>query len=424
MPTQQSTMMRILQLMADKNASDVYLSPGSPVTIRIEGDCVPINSQSLPSDGPLRLLSEIVSSDQLAELQAKGELNVAVALQGLGSFRISGMRQRGSYAAVIRYISFAIPKISSLKLPAVLEDLIMEKRGLILMVGATGTGKSTTLASLIDHRNERVGGHILTMEDPIEFRFSNKKSIINQRQVGSDTESLEIGLKNGLRQAPDVIMIGEIRDRDTMAAAIMYAQTGHLCLATLHANNSYHALNRILSFYPLETRAALLGDLAAALKAIISQRLIPGVDGKRLPAVEVLLNTKLISELIEKSDVSGVRDAMEKAMAEGSQTFEQDIARLIQTGQITREAGMAFSDSPTNLMWRLQNAESDPQDPVQSEQEAGGEPTFADLSLDVIASGFASSAGHTKRSGTAPLSEPGGFQDSRIGDVSANPFEN
>ncbi|MCK9514554.1 MAG: PilT/PilU family type 4a pilus ATPase [Ottowia sp.] len=417
MSTEQSPMKRVLQLMADKNASDVYLSPGSPVTVRIEGHCVPVNNQLLPSDGPLRLLSEIVTPAQLEELQSRGELNVAVALQGLGSFRISGMRQRGSYAVVIRYISFAIPRISTLKLPRILENLIMEKRGLILMVGATGTGKSTTLASLIDYRNERVGGHILTMEDPIEFRFSNKKSIINQRQVGSDTESLEIGLKNGLRQAPDVIMIGEIRDRETMAAAIMYAQTGHLCLATLHANNSYHALNRILSFYPLETRAALLGDMAAALKAIISQRLIPGVDGKRLPAAEVLLNTKLISELIEKSDFSGVRDAMEKAMAEGSQTFEQDLARLIHTQQISREAGMAFADSPTNLMWRLQNTEPQKTDTRQVEQEASSEPTFADLTLDVQASEYASSNFSKSRSSGFAPSVPGSFQDSRIGDA-------
>lgn len=417
MSTEQSTMKRILQLMADKNASDVYLSPGSPATVRIEGHCVPVNRQPLPYDAPLQLLSEIVSPKQLEELQTTGELNVAVALQGIGSFRISGMRQRGSYAAVIRYISFTIPQIDTLKLPPILKELIMEKRGLILMVGATGTGKSTTLASLIDYRNERVGGHILTMEDPIEFRFSNKKSIINQRQVGSDTESLQVGLKNGLRQAPDVIMIGEIRDRETMAAAIMYAQTGHLCLATLHANNSYHALNRILSFYPLETRAALLGDMAAALKAIVSQRLIPGADGKRLPAVEVLLNTKLISEQIEKSDFSAIRDAMENAMAEGSQTFEQDIARLIQTNQISREQGLAFSDSPTNLMWRLQNTESGKLGTVVTEPEAGNEPTFADLSLDVLASEFPGSKFSPSRSSNFAASTPGSFQDSRIGDV-------
>lgn len=268
MSTEQSPMKRVLQLMADKNASDVYLSPGSPVTVRIEGHCVPVNNQLLPSDGPLRLLSEIVTPAQLEELQSRGELNVAVALQGLGSFRISGMRQRGSYAVVIRYISFAIPRISTLKLPRILENLIMEKRGLILMVGATGTGKSTTLASLIDYRNERVGGHILTMEDPIEFRFSNKKSIINQRQVGSDTESLQVGLKNGLRQAPDVIMIGEIRDRETAEIAIHAALTGHLVLSTLHTNTASGAIGRLIDM-GIEDYL-----LSSALVGVMAQRLV------------------------------------------------------------------------------------------------------------------------------------------------------
>ena len=417
MSSEQSTMKRILRLMAERRASDVYLSAGSPATIRIEGRCMAVNRQLLPPDAPLQLLSEIIPADRIEELKAKGELNMAIVLPEVGSFRISGMRQRGSYAAVIRYISFDIPRLSTLKLPHVLEDLVMEKRGLILMVGATGTGKSTTLAAMIDYRNAIVGGHILTVEDPIEYRFVNKKSIINQREVGTDTESLAIGLKNGLRQAPDVIMIGEIRDRESMDAAIMYAQTGHVCMATLHANNSYHALNRILSFYPLETRAALLGDMAAALKAIVSQRLIPGTDGKRLPAVEVLLNTKLISEQIEKSDFSAIRDAMENAMAEGSQTFEQDIARLIQTNQISREQGLAFSDSPTNLMWRLQNTESGKLGAVVTEPEAGNEPTFADLSLDVLASEFPGSKFSPSRNSGFAASTPGSFQDSRIGDV-------
>ncbi len=210
------------------------------------------------------------------------------------------MRQRGTYAAVIRYIPTDIPPLESLNVPMILGDLIMEKRGLILMVGATGTGKSTTLASMMDYRNEKASGHILTIEDPIEFLFKNKKSVVNQREVGSDTQSLQMALKNALRQAPDVILIGEIRDRETMSAAIAYAQSGHLCLATMHANNSYQALNRILSFYPVEVRPTMLGDLAAALKAIVSQRLLRTVHGGRAPAVEVMLNTKLVSELIEQ----------------------------------------------------------------------------------------------------------------------------
>jgi twitching motility protein PilU len=222
-------------------------------------------------------------------------------MEGVGNFRISAMRQRGSYAAVIRFISTDIPPLHSLGVPDILADLIMEKRGLLLMVGATGAGKSTTLASMMDYRNEKVTGHILTIEDPVEFLFKNKKSVVNQREVGTDTESMQVALKNALRQAPDVILVGEIRDRETMSAAIAYAQSGHLCLATMHANNSYQALNRILSFYPVEVRPTMLGDLAAALKAVVSQRLLRTVHGSRAPAVEVMLNTKLVSELIEKA---------------------------------------------------------------------------------------------------------------------------
>lgn len=350
-----SMMESILRLMAERHASDVYLSANSPVLIRIKGECQPVNSKSLPPDAPRALLAEILPPKRMEELEETGELNMAHSMAGVGRFRISGMRQRGSYAAVIRCINFDIPKYESLGLPTGLADLMLQKRGLLLMVGATGAGKSTTLASLIDHRNERMSGHILTLEDPIEFLFKNKKSVINQREIGTDTESLQTGLKNALRQAPDVIMIGEIRDRDTMSAAIAYAQSGHLCLATMHANNSYQALNRILSFYPVEVRPTLLGDLAAALKAVISQRLLRTVSGGRAPAVEVLLNTRFVSELIEKGDFSGVKEAMEKSMADGSQTFEQDIARMITQGTVSRDEGLANADSPTNLMWRLEN---------------------------------------------------------------------
>ena len=317
-----STMERILRLMAEKKASDVYLSANAPALIKINGECVPINNQILPPDAPRNLLSEVVPPERIEELEETGELNMGVPIKNVGRFRVSAMRQRGTYAVVIRFISQDIPSLDSLNLPPILGDLILEKRGLVLVVGATGSGKSTTLAAMIDRRNGLQTGHVLTIEDPVEFQFRNKKSIINQREIGSDTQSLQMALKNALRQAPDVILIGEIRDRETMSAAIAYAQSGHLCLATLHANNSYQALNRILSFYPVEVRATMLGDLSSALKAIISQRLVRTASGERVPAVEVLLNTKLISELIEKSDFSGVREAMEKSMAEGSQTFE------------------------------------------------------------------------------------------------------
>jgi twitching motility protein PilU len=262
----------------------------------------------------------------------------------------------------------------------------MEKRGLLLMVGATGCGKSTTLAAMMDLRNERVSGHILTIEDPVEFVFRNKKSVVNQREVGSDTVSMQTALKNALRQAPDVILIGEIRDRETMSAAIAYAQSGHLCLATMHANNSYQALNRILSFYPVEVRPTMLGDLAAALKAIVSQRLLRTVHGSRTPAVEVMLNTKLVAELIEKGDFSGVKEAMEKSMAEGSQSFEQDLARLINDGLVSRNEGLAHADSPSNLLWRLQNdfnASKSNQTATPSEDDHGDNATFTEFTLDV-----------------------------------------
>ena len=352
-----SRMERILRLMAEKKASDVYLSVRSPILIKIDGNCVPVNNQELPPDGPSTLLAEIVSPRDMETLKETGELNIGVPLQGVGRFRVSAMHQRGSVAVVIRFITQNVPKLTELDLPPVLGDLILQKRGLVLVVGATGSGKSTTLAAMIDSRNDQISGHILTIEDPIEFQFRNKKSIINQREVGSDTQSMQIALKNALRQAPDVILIGEIRDRETMSAAIAYAQSGHLCLATLHGNNSYHALNRILSFYPVEVRNTMLTDLSSSLRAVVTQRLVRTVEGGRLPAVEVLLNTKLVSELIEKADFSGVRDYMEKSMAEGSQTFEEDLARLIQSGRISRAEGLSNADSPTNLTWRLQNTQ-------------------------------------------------------------------
>jgi twitching motility protein PilU len=375
-------MERILRLMGEKKASDVYLSAMAPALIKINGQCVPINAQLLPFDAPRNLLAEVLPPERMAELEACGELNMGFPLSGVGRFRVSAMRQRGTIAAVIRFIAVDVPSLDDLNVPLVLGDLIMEKRGLLLMVGATGAGKSTTLASMLDYRNENTTGHILTIEDPIEFLFKNKRSVVNQREIGTDTESLQIALKNALRQAPDVILIGEIRDRETMSAAIAYAQSGHLCLATMHANNSYQALNRILSFYPVEVRATMLGDLSAALKAVVSQRLLRTTSGKRTPAVEIMLNTKLIAELIEKGDFSGVKEAMEKSMAEGSQSFEHDIARLIVSGAVERKEGLAYADSPTNLMWRMQNDFTQKaQAAVPDEEDEGA--SFTEITLDV-----------------------------------------
>lgn len=379
-------MERILRLMADKKASDVYLSAHAPAMIKINGQTIPINSQVLPPDAPLSLLSEIVTASRVEELQETGELNMAVPLDGVGNFRVSAMRQRSTYAVVVRFVPSDVPPLDSLNVAPVLSELVMEKRGLVLMVGATGAGKTTTLAAMLDHRNENATGHILTIEDPIEYVFRNKKSVVNQREIGTDTASLQIGLKNALRQAPDVILIGEIRDRETMSAAIAYAQSGHLCLATLHANNSYQALNRILSFYPVEVRPTMLGDLSAALRAIVSQRLLRTQTGGRVPAMEVMLNTALIADLIQKADFSGVREAMEKSLAEGSQSFEQDLARLVRDGLVSRNEGLAHADSPNNLLWRLQNdfnALKANASAAPSEEDQSDAATFTEFTLDV-----------------------------------------
>jgi len=381
------TMERILRLMAENKASDVYLSANAPALVKIQGDCIPLNNQILTPDAPRTLLAEIVPPERIEELDETGELNMGVPLEGVGRFRVSAMHQRGTCAVVIRYVPKDIPTLEELELPDIFQDLIMAKRGLVLFVGATGSGKSTSLASMIDHRNAKQTGHILTVEDPVEYLFTNQRSIINQREVGSDTTSLQTALKNALRQAPDVIMIGEIRDRETMSAAIAYAQSGHLCLATLHGNNSYHALNRILSFYPVEVRPTMLGDLASALRAVISQRLVKSVSGKRTAAIEVMLNTQLVSEMIEQGDFSGVREAMEKSMAEGSVTFEGALAALINSGKISREEGLANSDSPTNLMWRLQNdfqmAANAAKAQVAAQQELDDSASFTEIVLDV-----------------------------------------
>ncbi|MHB8949031.1 MAG: PilT/PilU family type 4a pilus ATPase [Rhodoferax sp.] len=383
-PGTSGTMERILRLMSEKKASDVYLSAHSPALIRINGQCVPINNQMLPPDAPRNLLAEILPPDRIEELEELNELNMGWSMAGVGRFRISAMRQRGSIAAVIRYISVDIPPLDTLGVPMILSQLIMEKRGLLLMVGATGAGKSTTMAAIIDHRNANATGHILTIEDPLEYLFRNKRSVVNQREVGSDTQSTHVALKNALRQAPDVIMIGEIRDRETMSAAIAYAQTGHLCLATLHANNSYQALNRILSFYPVEVRETMLADLSASLKAIVSQRLLRTTGGGRIPAVEVMLNTNLVAEMIGKGDFSGVKEAMEKSMAEGGQTFEQDIARLIMDGVVDRKEGLLNSDSPTNLMWRLQNDFNARAAAPEDTEDPDDHPSFTEITLDVM----------------------------------------
>jgi twitching motility protein PilU len=287
-----------------------------------------------------------------------------------GNFRVNMFWQRGSISIVVRFIQGIIPQLDELGLPDVLSEIIMEKRGLVLVVGSTGSGKSTTIAAMLDHRNANRSGHILTVEDPIEYLFKHKKSVVNQREIGLDTMAWENALKNAMRQAPDCILIGEIRDKETMSAALSYAQTGHLCLATLHANNSYHALNRIINFYPLENRPALFLDLSVSLKCIVSQRLVRKPDGIRVPTVEILLNTRHIQELVERGEVNAIKEAMEQSLAPGSQTFEQDLFRLYRENTITLEEALANSDSPTNLSWLINNSQLGAPQPTDSKSSA------------------------------------------------------
>jgi twitching motility protein PilU len=363
---------RLFQLMKEKNASDMFFAVNSPVHIKINGNLIPINQNKLEPENIRSLLSEIATAEQMAELERDNELNMGVSVPNLGRFRLSAFRQRGSISAVFRFVPANIPPLSELGLPPVLSELIMEKRGLLLIVGATGSGKSTTIASMLDHRNEQRTGHILTLEDPIEYLFKNKKSIVNQREIGSDATSFATALKNSMRQAPDCILIGEIRDKETMGAALAYAQSGHLVLATLHANNAYNALNRIISFYPLENRAALLQDLASSVKSIVSQRLVKSSGGgRRQAAVEIMVNTRYVADLIEKGEIGQIKEAMDKSLSPGSQSFESALLKLFREGLITQEEALANADSATNLLWLINNgttekAEQDePEKPVE-----------------------------------------------------------
>lgn len=373
---------RLFHLMAEKNASDLYLAVGSPITIKINGVCVPINQERLAPQAIVSLLAERLTDAHFRELEDTRELNVGLPVAGVGSFRLSAFLQRGSISAVVRYIPHEVPRLDELMLPDVLKDLVMERRGLILVVGAAGSGKSTSIASMLDHRNELVTGHILTFEDPIEFLFRNKKSIINQREIGTDARSLQAALRNAMRQAPDVLFIGEIRERETMAAALAYSMSGHLVVATMHATNSAHALNRVISFYTPETRQALFEDLAASLKAVVSQRLVRSKKGGRVPAVEVLMNAGQMTSLIQRGDVSAIKEAMEQSLAPESQSFEQSLYRLLQKDVVTRDDALAAADSKNNLLWLINNAGKPNAAVQQSKKAANDTSSFSEFTLN------------------------------------------
>lgn len=347
----------LLQLAADKQASDLFFSVGAPVNIKIDGIVVPVNAQVLDAEIIKRIAYELMTPRRITEFESTLELSFSFHAENIGNFRVSVFRQRGDVAIVIRYLKGKIDSIEDLHLPAVLKELIMEKRGLVMIVGATGCGKSTTLASMIDYRNNMTSGHILTIEDPVEYIFKHNKSIVNQREIGTDTYAYENAMHNGMREAPDVLMIGEVRDRDTLRHALIFAQTGHLCLTTLHANNSYHALNRIVNFFPYDSRPGVLSDLSLCLRAVVSQRLVRNVHGKLVPAVEILLNTSLIADLIKTDNLDKIRDAIEKSVSAGLQTFEQSLYKLYKSGQITREEAMRNADSASNMASLIDFAE-------------------------------------------------------------------
>ncbi len=342
-----------LKLMAEKNASDLFFTTGAPACVKIEGDMKPVSRTALEPGLVKRIAYSVMDENQIKVFEEIKEMNLGLSLAGVGRFRINIYLQRGEVSMVIRFIKGAIPSVDELNLPPVLKDLVMHKTGLVIVVGSTGSGKSTSLAAMIDFRNQRRADHILTIEDPIEYVFQHKKSIVGQREVGLDTLSYENALREAMREAPDMIMIGEVRDRTTMEAAIAYADTGHLCLTTLHAVNANQALDRIINFFPPEGKQQILMDLSLNLRGIVSQRLVLGIDGKRVPAVEVLINTPYLSELIKKGEMGEIKEIMEKGAVNGMQTFDQSLYDLYKAKSISLQDALANADSRGNLEWRI-----------------------------------------------------------------------
>jgi twitching motility protein PilU len=376
----------LFKLMSDKQASDMFFTAGAPIQIKINGTVMPINSQALDPEQVKKICYELMTPEQTKEFETKHEMNFAQSGGELGNFRINIFRQKNTVAMVIRFVKPDVPAFESLGLPPILKEVIMEKLGLILIVGSTGSGKSTTMASMIDYRNSTKTGHILTIEDPVEFIFKHKKSIVNQREVRVDTHTYENALISAMREAPDLLMVGEIRDRETLQSSLLFAQTGHLCMSTLHANNSYNALNRIIGFFPREARESLQADLSIALRCVISQRLVKSVDGKRVAAVEVMLNTKHIQELIKAGEINQIKDAMEQSLSPGSKTFEQALFEHYRAGRITMDEALANADSPSNLHNLISNAGSAASAPPPAENGrtiSGANSDLSSIKLDL-----------------------------------------
>ena len=354
-PSAKDELFTWLRHMNKYKGSDLFITTNFPPAMKVDGKITPITDEPLTSEKCMEIAFSIMSTKQIEEFSGTNECNFAISLPDTSRFRVNAMVQRGATALVFRSITSKIPNFDSLNLPPVLKDVVMKKRGLVIFVGGTGSGKSTSLAAMVDHRNENCQDHIITIEDPIEFVHQHKKSIITQREVGVDTENWFAALKNTLRQAPDVILIGEIRDRETMDYALAFAETGHLCLATLHANNSNQALDRIINFFPEERRTQLLTDLSLNLQAFISQRLIPREGGKgRVAAVEILLNSPIISEMIQKGEIHGIKEMMKKSTAMGMQTFDQALYELYERGDISFQDAIKNADSAHDLRLDIQ----------------------------------------------------------------------
>ncbi|GAB3113078.1 PilT/PilU family type 4a pilus ATPase [Aestuariicella hydrocarbonica] len=382
------TFTNYLRILAKNDGSDLYLSTGAPPCAKFQGTLKPLSKEPLASGQVEAIAMEIMDDEQKEDFKADLEMNLAMSIPNVGRFRINIFRQRNEVSIVARNIVTDIPKFDDLKLPPILKDIVMKKNGLVLFVGGTGSGKSTSLAALIDHRNSNSGGHIITIEDPVEYVHKHKKSVINQREVGVDTRSYQAALKNTLRQAPDVILIGEIRDRETMDHALAFAETGHLAISTLHANNANQALDRIVNFFPEERRPQLLMSLSQNIRAFVSQRLVPTVDGKRCAAVEILLGNQTINELILKGEFHSIKEMMEKSENLGMQTFDAALFKLYAEGRISYDEAIRNADSANNLRLRIKLYEEGKKPPAaETEGEDDSESktsTGLELSLESI----------------------------------------
>lgn len=364
----------LLKMLIEKDGSDLFLTTGAPPSMKANGVLSPLVEKKLPEGVVKKIAYQIMNEEQIKDFEKSPEMNLAIADPDIGRFRVNIFQQRGEVAIVARNIKTEIPSAESLGLPPILKDLIMQKRGIVLFVGGTGSGKSTSLAALIDHRNKNSDGHIITIEDPVEFIHPHQKSIVNQREVGVDTNSYEEALQNTLRQAPDVILIGEIRSRETMEHALAFAETGHLCLSTLHANNANQALDRIINFFPEERHKQLFLDLSLNLQGFVSQRLIPTVDGKRAAAIEILLGTPRVCDLIKQAKVLEIKEVMEKGEQQGMKTFDSALFALYKEGRISYEETLKNADSKNNVRLRIQLSEGktvDEED-LDDEDDSGG----------------------------------------------------